>query len=158
MSIGLATLLWTARTCSTQPHSSQCTCVPLCCHTHTHTAHVLQSTNQPLQLTASPWPTLKKNSNLLRSHPESLPAAPAACSPWQHIYAINCLAALAPCLATCPATASLADRISAALEGRLQALVAVEAGSLLARSGLAEVLERLALYKQQQVRRFGGMG
>ncbi|KAF8056126.1 COG6 [Scenedesmus sp. PABB004] len=63
------------------------------------------------------------------------------------VFTINCLAACQATLALRPAAAARAAALAGAVNAQLEALVAQEVGRLLARSGLAEVVERVRLYK-----------
>ncbi|KAF5839327.1 component of oligomeric golgi complex 6 [Dunaliella salina] len=118
--------------------------------------------------------------------PAPNPPTPAHSPSSQHMFAANCLAAVAGALAARPCARAQAERVAGVLghrqqqsgyasldpwtcypqlsgalearlsllvagvlETRLSMLVAGEVGTLLGRCGLAEVLERLAMYGQQ---------
>uniref|UniRef100_A0A383VY11 Conserved oligomeric Golgi complex subunit 6 n=1 Tax=Tetradesmus obliquus TaxID=3088 RepID=A0A383VY11_TETOB len=63
------------------------------------------------------------------------------------VYTINCLAAMQSVLALRPAAAGRATQMADAINSQLDSLVGQEVGRLLARSGLAEVVERVRLYQ-----------
>ncbi|KAF6250612.1 component of oligomeric golgi complex 6 [Scenedesmus sp. NREL 46B-D3] len=63
------------------------------------------------------------------------------------IYIINCLAAMQSVLALRAAAAGRATQLAEAINSQLDSLVGQEVGRLLARSGLAEVVERVRLYQ-----------
>eukprot|EP00200_Dunaliella_tertiolecta_P002280 CAMPEP_0202353132 /NCGR_PEP_ID=MMETSP1126-20121109/9026_1 /ASSEMBLY_ACC=CAM_ASM_000457 /TAXON_ID=3047 /ORGANISM="Dunaliella tertiolecta, Strain CCMP1320" /LENGTH=730 /DNA_ID=CAMNT_0048945441 /DNA_START=36 /DNA_END=2228 /DNA_ORIENTATION=- len=81
--------------------------------------------------------------------PASGPPTHAHSPSSQHMFAVNCLSAVASALAARPCARVQAERVAGVLETRLSMLVAGEVGTLLGRCGLAEVLERLAMYGQQ---------
>lgn len=64
------------------------------------------------------------------------------------IYLINCLLAITSALSARRVVLPRVQQLSDVIEGHISALVGGEVGRLLARCGLAEVLERLRLYQQ----------
>ena len=61
----------------------------------------------------------------------------------QRLYLINCLSALEQVLAGHPSCEAHAKRLSSAIESHVAALVRSHAGSMLAKSGLAEIVDRM---------------
>jgi hypothetical protein len=65
----------------------------------------------------------------------------------RHIYLINCLSSAATALTHHPCAGQRAAALSDAIEGHVSALVGLEAGRILARCGLADIVGRLRVYR-----------
>jgi conserved oligomeric Golgi complex subunit 6 len=68
----------------------------------------------------------------------------------RHVYLINCLTAATSALVHRPSAAGRIRALADVVDGHISALVGGEVGRILAGCGLAEILDRLQLYQQQQ--------